>query len=78
MKLDPRNINKTGLQFLGEYYIDTAVPFRYRHCSVFMQRVTDSLRCIMHKNGHFILTNYIDNLIGCDKPEVAVEAFAFL
>ena len=42
-----------------------------------MQRVTDSLRRIMHKNGYFI-TNYIDDLIGCDKPEVAVEAFAFL
>ena len=42
-----------------------------------MQRVTDSLRCIMHKNGYFI-TNYIDDIIGCDKPEVAVKAFAFL
>ena len=77
MKLDPRDINKTGLQFLGAYYVDTAVPFGYRHGSVFMQRVTDSLRCIIHKNGYFI-TNYIDDLIGCDKPEVAVEAFAFL
>ena len=42
-----------------------------------MQRVTDSLRCIMHKNGYFII-NYIDNLIGCDKLEFAVKAFAFL
>ena len=42
-----------------------------------MQRVTDSLRCIIHKNSYFI-TNYIDNLIGCDKPGVVVEAFAFL
>ena len=42
-----------------------------------MQRVTDSLRCIMHKNGYF-LTNYIGNFIGCDKPKVAVKAFAIL
>ena len=74
MKLVPRDINKTGLQFLGKYYVDTAVPFGYRHGSVFMQRVTDSLRCIMHKNGYFI-TNYIDDLIGCNKPEVPVKAF---
>ena len=77
MKLDPRDINKTGLQFLGENYVDTAVPFGYRHGSVFMQRVTDSLRCSMHKNGYFIITN-IDDLIGCNKTEVAVEAFTFL
>ena len=42
-----------------------------------MQRVTDSLRCIMHKNGYFI-TNYNDDLIGCDKPEVAVKAFKLI
>ena len=42
-----------------------------------MQRVTDSLRCIMHKNGYFI-TNYIDDVIGCYRPEVAVKAFKFL
>ena len=63
LKLDPRDINKTSLHFLGEYYVNTAVPFGYRHGSVFMQRVTDSIRCIMHKNGYFI-TNYIDDLIG--------------
>ena len=65
------------MHFLGEYYVDTSVLFGYRHGSVFMQRVTDSLRCIMHKNGYFI-TNYIDDLIGCDKPKVAVKAFQFL
>ena len=73
----PRNIDKTGLQFEGNYYVDTAVPFRYRHGSVCMQRVTDSLRCIMHNKGYF-LTNYIDNLIGCDEPETAIKAFQFL
>ena len=77
LKLDPRDINRTGLHLLGEYYVDTAVPFGYRHGSVFMQRVPESLRCIIHKNGYFI-TNYIDDLIGCDKPEVAIKAFKFL
>lgn len=31
----------------------------------------------MHKKRYFI-TNYIDDFIGCDNPEVAVEAFNFL
>ena len=31
----------------------------------------------MHKNGYHI-TNYIDDLIGCDVPEVAFEAYKFL
>ena len=59
--------------------MDTVITFGSRHGSVYMQRVTDSLRhnIIMHKNGYFI-TNYIDNLIGCDEPHVAMEAFQFL
>ena len=31
----------------------------------------------MHKKGYHI-TNYIDDLIGCDSPEIAVEAYKFL
>ena len=77
LKLDPRDICNTGLRFMDECYIDTAVPFGYRHGSVLMQRVTDSIRCIMHKRGYFIV-NYIDDLIGCDKPQVAREAYKFL
>ena len=45
--------------------------------SVCMQMVTDSLRCMMHSKGYF-LTNYIDDLIGCDEPETAIKAFKFL
>ena len=29
LKFDPRDIDKTALYFLGEYYVDTAVPFGY-------------------------------------------------
>ena len=55
----------------------TSVPFGYRHGSVCMQRLTDSIRGIMHSKGYFI-ANYIDDLIGCDPPKVAWEAFKFL
>ena len=77
LKLDPKDIDKTGLQFEGNYNVDTAVPFGYRHRTVYMQRVTDSIRCIMQNKGYF-LTNYIDNLIGCDEPGTAIKAFQFL
>ena len=77
LKLDPRDINNTEIQFQDQFYVDTAVPFGYRHGSVCMQRVTDSLRGIMHSRGYHI-TNYIDDLIGCDAPDVAVEAYEFL
>ena len=72
LKLDPRDINKTGLQFMNEHYVDTAVPFGYRHSSVCIQRVSDSLRFKMHKKG-YIITNYIDELIRCDPPSVAMN-----
>ena len=77
LKLNPRDIDKTELQFEGKYYVDTAGPFGYRHGSVCMQRVTDIVRSMMHYIGYF-LTNYIDDLIGCDKPEKAIKAFQFL
>ena len=31
----------------------------------------------MHNKG-FFLTNYIDDLIGCDEPETAIKALQFL
>ena len=60
----------------GKYYVDTSVPFGYRHGSVCMQRVMDAIRVIMHKHG-FHIFNYIDDLIGCDEPITAHEAFNF-
>ena len=49
LKLDPSDINYTGLMYLDNYYVDTAVPFWYRHRSVCMQRVTDNIRHIVDK-----------------------------
>ena len=76
LKLDPKDINYTGLMYLENYYVDIAVLFGYRHVSVCMQRVTDSIRIIMHQEGYFI-TNYIDDLIGSDEPQVAIAEFLF-
>ena len=59
LKLDPRDVNKTGIMFNNEYYVDTSIPFGYRHGAVCMQRVTDAIRFIMHKHG-FHIFNYIN------------------
>ena len=53
------------------------VPFGYRHGSMCMQRVTDTIRQIMSQRGFYVF-NYIDDLIGCDPPEIAEKAYVFL
>ena len=76
LKLDRGNINCTALQFEGQFYVDTSVPFCYRHGLVCMQRFTDVILGIMHNKGYFV-ASYIDDLIGCIPPKVAWEAFKY-
>ena len=78
LKLDPRDIVYTGLQWQGKYYVDTSVPFGYRHGSVCCQRVTDAIRYIMHTKGIDHLFNYIDDFIGVDEPAVVHSNFQTL
>ena len=63
LKLDPIDIQHTGLVWNGKFYIDTSIPFSYRHGSLACQRVTDAIRYIVHNKG-FQIFNYIDNFIG--------------
>ena len=77
LKLHPRYVNKTGIMFNNGYYVYTSVLFGYRHRLVCMQCVTDAIRFIMHKHG-FRIFNYIDDMIGCNEPTTAHEAFTFL
>ena len=78
LKLDPKDIVFTGLQWKGKYYVDTSVPFGYRHGSVCCQRVTDAVRYIMHTKGIDHLFNYIDDFIGVDEPAVVNTHFKTL
>ena len=75
LKLDPRDIVHTGLQWQGKYYVDTSVPFGYRHGSVCCQRVTDAIRYIMYTKGIEHLFNYIDDFMGVDHPAVVQAHF---
>ena len=78
LKLDPRDIAYTGLKWQGKYYVDTSVPFGYRHGSVCCQRVTDAIRYIMYTKGIDHLFNYIDDFIGVDEPAVVHSNFQTL
>ena len=77
LKLDPRDIRHTGLAWNGKFYIDTSIPFGYRHGSLACQRVTDAIRYIVHKKG-FRIFNYIDDFIGCESPALAKASFECL
>ena len=64
LKVDPRDIDLLGLK-MGDYYFDQSVPFGFRHGSSFLEKVTDSIRFIMNKNGFPDLYKYVDDLLYC-------------
>ena len=75
LKLDPRDLAYPGLHWQGKYFVDTSVPFGYRHGSVCCQRVTDAIRYILSTQGVHNLLNYIDDFIGVDEPAVVHSHF---
>jgi hypothetical protein len=72
--LDPLDAAYVGIHWQGVDYIDTAVPFGWRHGSAACQRITDAIRYILKKYGVTIV-NYIDNLIGISPVHDADRAF---
>jgi hypothetical protein len=68
--VDPFDIKYLGLYWRGAYYVDTAVPFGYRHGTQACVRVTDAVRFILARMGIFVL-NYIDDIIGIAPDDVA-------
>lgn len=77
LKLDPKDIKHVGLKWNGKYYVDTAVPFGYRHGSVCCQRLTDAIRFIVNNHGYYVF-NYIDDFIGLDQPAIVFKSYKFL
>ena len=55
IKIDPMDYNLLGLNF-NSYFIDTCLPFGFRHGSAIFQRLSDSIRYMMHCRGHHIIT----------------------
>jgi hypothetical protein len=72
--LDPLDAAYLGICWQGSTYIDTAVPFGWRHGSSACQRITDTIRYILNKQGITII-NYIDDFIGITPVHDMQRAF---
>ena len=76
VRIDPRDYCLLGLQH-NDYFLDTCLPFGYRHGSGIFQRLTDAVRFIMRKRGYDVI-NYIDDVIGFGTVSTANPAFQCL
>ena len=66
VKIDPRDYDLLGLRHL-DWYLDTCLPFGYRHGSSLYQRLSDAVRHIMRRQNYDVI-NYIDDILGIDLP----------
>ena len=78
IRIDPGDLDLLGLQHLDQYYLDRSLPFGYRLGSNFFQKISDSVRFIMNKNGFPGLHNYIDDHISCELPANIHKPYQFL
>ena len=62
VKIDPADYRYLGLHFKS-YFIDSFLPFGYRHGLAIFQHLSDAFRFIMSTKGHHV-TNYIDDIVG--------------
>ena len=76
VKIDPRDYSLLGLK-LQDYFIDTCLPFGFRHGSAIFQRLSDAVRHFMSQKG-FQVTNYIDDVIGHATVSQAGPSFQIL
>ena len=76
VKLDPKDYNLLGLRLNG-LYIDSCLPFGFKHGSALFQRLSDAVRFIMAQKG-FSVTNYIDDIIGHSVISKSNESFQTL
>jgi hypothetical protein len=72
--VDPFNIKYLGLRWEGGYYVDTSVPFGYRHGTSACVQVTDLIHYILSCMGILVL-NHIDDIIGIAPDDVADSHF---
>ena len=74
--MDPKDYSLLGLR-LQDYFIDTCLPFGFRHGSAIFRRLSDAVRHFMRQKGHQV-TNYIDDVIGHATVSQAGPAFQIL
>ena len=76
VKLDPKDYNLLGLRLNG-LYIDSCLPFGFKHGSALFQCLSNAVRFIMAQKG-FSVTNYIDDIIGHSVISKSNESFQTL
>ena len=76
VKLDPKDYNLLGLRLNG-LFIDSCLPFGFRHGSALFQRLNDAVCFIMAQKG-FSVTNYIDDIIGHSVVSQSSNSFQYL
>ena len=76
MKVDPGDYDLLGLHWQG-FYVDMCVPFGTHHGSQIFQRLSDSVRYMMHEKG-FPIIDYIDDYVGVGVPSVAWASYEAL
>ena len=59
------------------YFIDTCLPFGYRHGNAIFQRISDAVRHVMMSRNYDII-NYVDDVIGFELPLRSNDAFQYL
>ena len=78
IRINPGDIDLLGLQHRGKLYLDLSLPFGFRFGAYFFSKISDSVRFIMNKNGHNVISNYIDDLIYCGLPSTISTSYQFL
>ena len=63
-----------GIKWDNEYYIDTCLPFGFRHGSTIFQKLSDSVRFMVQNSGYKII-NYLDDFIGFGVPSSAQKSY---
>ena len=64
VKLDPRDYDLLGLR-QDKWFLDTCLPFGFRHGSALFQRLSDAVHHMMRQHSHDVI-NYIDDMLGIE------------
>ena len=73
VKIDPRDYFLLGLRH-QDYFLDTCLPFGFRHGSGIFRRLSDAIQFMMKSKGYDVI-NYIDDVIGFGTLSIAKPSF---
>ena len=76
IKIDPKDYHLLGLKH-ENYFIDTCLPFRYRHGSAIFQRISDTVHHIRTPRNYDVI-NYVDDVIGFELSSRSNDPFQYL